>query len=1089
MRKFILLFLSVAVYCMSLTVGAQEQVSETLIREGVKLYDEGKYNDAISLYRQVDENDSNYVWMLTELSMTFLQTQDYDSAIYYADKGLQFPSPQRQSLMRNKGTAYLAAGNADKSIEVYKEAIRLYPYSYLLHYNQGVTYVESNDFRSAMKSFQEAIRCNPFHASSHMRLGILMARQEQYTRALLSLETFLALEPQSERSNAILVFIENLSSGHLDTTYGDFIEPVADNNPFEELDELIKSRIALNDKYTPAIKFNANIVKQTTLMMEMLTSDAETDDFWAETYWPLFHAIKDGGHIEPFLYTILSSSGKEDVSKWLGKNKKAVEAFYQTGKYLNNIRNSRQVTIDGKDLTLATTYNDNGNLNSLGNSDPSGAEQGFWQYFHPNGELKAEGRFIVGKKDGEWKYRTAAGIMESVENYDNGVLNGEYISYHPTGKPNVTGTFINGMVDGKVTWHNIFGITSRSLIYRSDTLDGEARTYYSSSQPMEVYSNHKDQITGKHITYYAAGQEGIVALYNSGSPNGEYLEYHPNGRLSVKGTYINGKEEGEWTYWYSNGRVKLVRNYNNGVITGMVRVYHMNGEPESEINYNSSGKQDGLTTTYDYLGRKVLEEQYRDGLIVKMTSGFNNPDKLAVYGSEDGTFSYRVYTYDGRLRSEGSYDKGIQTGEVKFYYNNGNLRQKFNLKNGEYDGEALTFHPNGKTESASYYRDGLLEGKYVEYGLDGTILKTGSYLGNSMNNYWYYNTADGSIETSVYYINGLINGWYTSYSVDGKIKSRDMLTDGRIVRELQFDPEGNLINDIDFLETTAYQTKSRPDIVIADAVMKGGFHDGPMTWYYPDGKPSTKMNFIADNQNGEYLQYYPDGKPMVKGRLENGNKEGLWITWGEEGNIDSEQFYFNNMMDSVHSYYYDDGSVRLTETYFNDKLEGEYNQYAPGGELMISLIYSGGELIGYRYMKGGKLTDIITITKGDQPVIAWYDNGQKSYEQHFRDFVAEGEQVKYYPDGKVMQRRQFSNDMLNGKCEKFYPDGSPETLYFCRNSLYEGEYINYYRSGKVQERLQFLHDQRHGNRYLFDAEGNPLPGEQYWSGSFIGFIK
>jgi len=156
---------------------------------------------------------------------------------------------------------------------------------------------------------------------------------------------------------------------------------------------------------------------------------------------------------------------------------------------------------------------------------------------------------------------------------------------------------------------------------------------------------------------------------------------------------------------------------------------------------------------------------------------------------------------------------------------------------------------------------------------------------------------------------------------------------------------------------------------------------------------------------------------------------------------------------------------------------------------MISLIYSGGELIGYRYMKGGKLTDIITITKGDQPVIAWYDNGQKSYEQHFRDFVAEGEQVKYYPDGKVMQRRQFSNDMLNGKCEKFYPDGSPETLYFCRNSLYEGEYINYYRSGKVQERLQFLHDQRHGNRYLFDAEGNPLPGEQYWSGSFIGFIK
>ena len=61
MRKYHLFYLSVVVCCFSLTISAQEQVSDTLIREGVKLYDEGKYNDAISLYRQVDENDSNYV--------------------------------------------------------------------------------------------------------------------------------------------------------------------------------------------------------------------------------------------------------------------------------------------------------------------------------------------------------------------------------------------------------------------------------------------------------------------------------------------------------------------------------------------------------------------------------------------------------------------------------------------------------------------------------------------------------------------------------------------------------------------------------------------------------------------------------------------------------------------------------------------------------------------------------------------------------------------------------------------------------------------------------------------------------------------
>lgn len=1087
MRKSFSMFFYVVTYCLCLTVSAQEQVSETLIREGVKLYDEGKYNDAINLFRQVDENDSNYVWMLAELSMTFLQTKEYDSAIFYASRGLEIPSPQRQGLMRNMGTAYLAAGNPQKSLEIYNEAIKHYPYSYLLHYNQGMTYLEQKDYPAAMKSLQEAVRCNPFHASSHMRLGILMARQEQYTRALLSLETFLALEPRSDRSNAILVYIENLSSGHLDTTYGDFVNPISDNTLFEELDGLIKSRIALNDKYKPAIKFNANIVKQTTLLMEMLPEEEVAGDFWAEAYLPLFRAIRKEEYIEPFLYTILGSSGKEDVTKWMDKNKKLLDSFYDTGKFLTDIRKTRQVIADGKTLTLATSYDDKGNLTSLGNSDQGGVEQGFWQYFHPNGELKAEGHLTNGKKSGMWKYYTSYGLLESIENHTDGVLNGEYISYHPTGKLNATGTFANGMVEGQVIWRNIFGIPTRTLVYKNDTLDGEARTFYSSSQPMEVYTNRKSQITGKHVTYYASGQEGIVAMYNQGAPDGEYLEYHPNGRLSVKGTYSNGKEQGEWTYWYSNGRVKAVRNYNKGVLNGLVRTFHMNGVRESETSYNNSGNLDGLTVNYDKEGMKLLEEVYKDGLIIKMTTGFNNPANLYVYGNDNGSFSYKVYTYEGRIRSEGTYDKGLLKGEMRFYYNNGNIRQKLNLKNGEYDGEVITFHPNGKTESVSYYSAGSMEGKYVEYGSDGTVIKTGSYLNNNMNNYWRYYRADGGLETAAYYLNGNLNGWQTNYAVDGKIKSRNRYNDGRLTKEYQFDPEGNMINEIDLVETTSSQVKSMPGIVICDAVIKGGLHDGPLTWYHPGGKTSTRMMFCADNQNGEYLQYFADGKPMVLGHYENGNKEGLWVSWNEDGTLDAEEYYFNNMMDSVHSYYYDDGTVRMTETYFNDRLEGDCDMFAPGGELMIRLIYSGNELTGYRYMKGGKLTEIIAVTNGNQPVIAWYDNGQKSYEQQFRDFVADGDQVKYYPDGKVMQRRQFSNGMLNGKCEKFYPDGSPETLYYCKNGLYEGEYIKYYKSGKVRERVQFLHDQMNGKRYLYDASGNPMKTEKYWSGSFTGF--
>ncbi|MEZ4998875.1 MAG: hypothetical protein R2758_15945 [Bacteroidales bacterium] len=97
---------------------------------------------------------------------------------------------------------------------------------------------------------------------------------------------------------------------------------------------------------------------------------------------------------------------------------------------------------------------------------------------------------------------------------------------------------------------------------------------------------------------------------------------------------------------------------------------------------------------------KVLEEVYRDGMIVRMTSGFGTPENLSVYGSEDGTFTYRVIAPDGCLRSEGSYERGIMSGEIRVYYNNGNLKQKFSLKNGEYDGEAVTCSPQRRNKSS-----------------------------------------------------------------------------------------------------------------------------------------------------------------------------------------------------------------------------------------------------------------------------------------------------------------------------------------------------------------------------------------------------
>ncbi|MCW3805228.1 tetratricopeptide repeat protein [Plebeiibacterium marinum] len=391
--------------------------SEDHIKEGNELCDEGKYAEAIETYRLVHENDSNYSMVLAEIAMAYLGMEKYDSALVAIDQGLALNGSSRCHLLRTKGVVYKYMGQPEKSIETYRDAIKEYPFEYLLHYSLGASYVDTKDFREAQKCFQEALRCNPFHASSHMYLGNLAARQKQYTRAMLSLETFLALEPASSRSNRVLVFIENLSNNYMDTTQGCFIDPIDDNSVFKEIDHYFRARIVLTDRYALPIEFNASLVKQSKMIMETLpydrANDEKCDDFWAQMYFPFFYAIYHGGHISPFLYTLLRSTGQDDVIKYNEKNEKELDALYGLGGYLSIIQKHRRTNIIGEEKLYDFAYYDNGKVYSIGNKNSSGNKDGEWRYYHNNGEISAEGYYNDGKKSGEWRYFLNDGSIKS----------------------------------------------------------------------------------------------------------------------------------------------------------------------------------------------------------------------------------------------------------------------------------------------------------------------------------------------------------------------------------------------------------------------------------------------------------------------------------------------------------------------------------------------------------------------------------------------------------------------------------------------------------------------------------------------------
>jgi len=77
------------------------------MEEAMESYDEGKYDLAISQFRTIHENDSNYQWMLAELAMAYMAKGENDSAILVTDKGLNLKGNNAMHLLRTKGSAYI----------------------------------------------------------------------------------------------------------------------------------------------------------------------------------------------------------------------------------------------------------------------------------------------------------------------------------------------------------------------------------------------------------------------------------------------------------------------------------------------------------------------------------------------------------------------------------------------------------------------------------------------------------------------------------------------------------------------------------------------------------------------------------------------------------------------------------------------------------------------------------------------------------------------------------------------------------------------------------------------------------------------
>ena len=196
--------------------------------QGVREFEEGKYDKAIESFDKAIQQDPNFEDAYHYRGQAYYKLDRYPNAIIDYNKVLQL-DPQNAEAYHHRGQAYSISGNYDQAIvdfskaiglkpdfaaaysdraQVYKkqgnealalkdlnEALRYDPNQAEVFYQRGLTNQSLDKHRDAVSDFTQALRLNPKHAKAANSRGVSNQELKNITQAVTDYTLAIKLEP------------------------------------------------------------------------------------------------------------------------------------------------------------------------------------------------------------------------------------------------------------------------------------------------------------------------------------------------------------------------------------------------------------------------------------------------------------------------------------------------------------------------------------------------------------------------------------------------------------------------------------------------------------------------------------------------------------------------------------------------------------------------------------------------------------------------------------------------------------------------------------------------------------------------------
>jgi tetratricopeptide (TPR) repeat protein len=179
------------------------------LTEGVQLFQQGKYEEAITLFQKVIEKDPDSVEAHYNLALSLLRSGKQEEAITLFEKVKEM-KPDMMETYIALGECYFNKGENDKAVSHFEKALELEPNNAEVYYNLGIIHYKNDRTDDAVKNFITSKSLDPEFAPTYYQLGLAYVKMGEMEKAIQNLEAFLEKAPDSPQAPQVRNILESL---------------------------------------------------------------------------------------------------------------------------------------------------------------------------------------------------------------------------------------------------------------------------------------------------------------------------------------------------------------------------------------------------------------------------------------------------------------------------------------------------------------------------------------------------------------------------------------------------------------------------------------------------------------------------------------------------------------------------------------------------------------------------------------------------------------------------------------------------------------------------------------------------------------